>query len=341
MAKDIWGGKLKARFGDTQGDYGLFDTRTPGEITLSNELRGMGNENAAKLASAMAHEGTHAAGNRYEGVAHEMALSTYSDINKVFKLKGDEAFTSEMVQGINDKNSWVANTGEVDHWRLMENGSLLFDGQKDLFDSNGNLIRKVKAAGVESGLAELLNIPVEKAHELMEAAGMKHDTTKNEYWDSQDKVSLFGSSSLSYNLGKSIQLGNRYNVDDVNYDSIYASELAKDNTRNVYDRLVREGRMETNQNYESNMDTWWAKGLSAVGLGGVASTLAGSKYISYEEYKANNFITGNPTLSTQDPLANLAAQIQLTGAFGSIGALGVHTGVDIGISGKKFASLFL
>jgi hypothetical protein len=340
LARDIWSGKLKAKFGDTQGDYGLFDTTKPGEITLSNELRGMGNEKAAKLAAVMAHEGTHAAGNRYEGVAHEAGLETYSEIVSKFKLSGDSSFANEMVQGINDKNSWVENTGDVDHWRLMENGSLLFDGQKDLFDSNGNLIRKVKAGGVESGLAKLLDIPIEKAHKLMEAAGMKHDTTKKELWDSQDKVSLFGTSSLSYNLGKSIQLGKLYNVNDVNYDSIYTSKLAKDNTKNVYDRLVSEGRMETNKNYDSNMNSWWAKGLSAVGLGGIASTLAGGKYISYEEYKANNFITGNPSLSTQDPLANFAAQIQITGAFGSIGSYGVHTGVDLGIDGKRFASLF-
>ena len=132
LAKDIWNGELGVEYGDTGKDYGNY-TVGDDKIRLSNKLLGGGKEASAKLAAVMSHEGTHAYGNRVEGVAHYAADRTYSQINEIFSLKGDVSFSDQMLAGILDRDNWKENEGDVDHWRIVykNDGSIGWEWDKD------------------------------------------------------------------------------------------------------------------------------------------------------------------------------------------------------------------
>ena len=150
-SKDVWDEKLKVEYGDTGSDLGNY-TIGDDKIRLSDKLLGGGREGSAKLAAVMSHEGTHAYGNRYEGIAHMAAADTYSQINTIFNLTGDGAFSNEMLKGIMNPESWKENEGDVDHWtiKMHADGSHEFinDNKKtlsiDYLDSDGNVISTSK-----------------------------------------------------------------------------------------------------------------------------------------------------------------------------------------------------
>ena len=146
MSKDIWGGKLKTRYEDMdENDHGYYDRdQKADEIVLSTALLGSGKDAAAKLATVMGHEGTHANGNRIEGEAHEQGLATYDQITKIFGLTADSAFAQSMVDAINDPESWKENVGSRDNWRFNLDGSVEDDGKnyfsRQIVDANGNVV---------------------------------------------------------------------------------------------------------------------------------------------------------------------------------------------------------
>jgi hypothetical protein len=129
-------------------------------ITISKGLLGGGKEGSAKLATVMSHEGTHAAGNRIEGMAHLQGNRTYNTINAVFGLTGDAEFSGQMISAILDPASWVENTGEVDRWEAiqtvsgawgwLDNNSRDFDISKLLADPDA--ADKIKSQGLKDAL---------------------------------------------------------------------------------------------------------------------------------------------------------------------------------------------
>lgn len=117
LAEDLLSGALQVGYENLSGEYGYYD-QGGATITISRALMGGGKEGSAKLAAALAHEGTHAYGNRVEGLAHMEALGTYSDIVAMFKLKGDASFASEMLSGVMAAENWSENTGDRDYWKF-------------------------------------------------------------------------------------------------------------------------------------------------------------------------------------------------------------------------------
>jgi len=124
LGRRIWSGRLKARYGDTGDDWGSYEAESPDSILLSEKLLGGGKEEAAKLATVMAHEGTHAAGNRYESVAHQQGMWAYQNLMSTFGLAGDGAFAQGMISALMDPTSYVANTENVDHWKIKLDGTM-------------------------------------------------------------------------------------------------------------------------------------------------------------------------------------------------------------------------
>ena len=132
LANDIWDDRLSVNYADTRGDWGNYKD---GEaINISQTLLGGGAEDSAKLATVLAHEGSHVYGNHVEGIAHSVGLETYAQINRIFGLAGESSFAGEMIDAIIDKNSWKENTGDTDHWtvRTYADGrhELIYDNQK-------------------------------------------------------------------------------------------------------------------------------------------------------------------------------------------------------------------
>ena len=155
-------------------------------------------EDYAKLATVLAHEGTHAYGNRIEGVAHNVGLETYTQINQIYDISGDISFAAEMIEAIKDINSWKENTGDVDHWKMTWGGQLISDGDGWLKDMNGNYIldengNKIGAEKQESGLLNIMagtsgqkydsftDEQKQQVQELMKNAGLYMD--KNGQWN--------------------------------------------------------------------------------------------------------------------------------------------------------------
>jgi hypothetical protein len=129
LGSRIWKGGTKVKYTKdlkaSEGNYGAYDHKEPDEVMLSNELLGNGKEQAAKLASVMAHEGTHVAGNRYEAVAYKQSLDTYQSLLTTFGLTGDRNFSLGMVAALLDPRSYEANTGTVDNFEIMLDGTIV------------------------------------------------------------------------------------------------------------------------------------------------------------------------------------------------------------------------
>ncbi len=194
LSKEIWDETLGVEYGDTDGDYGNY-RQGDKKITLSRDLLGGGAEASAKLATVMAHEGTHYYGNRIEGVAHSVGFDTYAQINKMFNLEGDSSFAGQMIDEIMNKDSWKENTGDVDHWRMTWGGQLIGDHDGWLKDENGYYINEdgthtperqantIGAAGIETGLLNIL-FGERQADGTMKNHGKKYGTAENNYADS-------------------------------------------------------------------------------------------------------------------------------------------------------------
>jgi murein DD-endopeptidase MepM/ murein hydrolase activator NlpD len=122
LGRNIWSGKATVSYADLGMDNGMailgqYNSDNPTEILLNSGLLGKGK--AALLASVMAHEGTHMAGNRIEAVAHKQAYNAYTELVKMFGLTGNEEIMQSMAKAMNDPSSSIANTGNVDYWKLV------------------------------------------------------------------------------------------------------------------------------------------------------------------------------------------------------------------------------
>lgn len=186
LSKDIWNEKISVNYTDTGGDYGNYSGGST--INISKTLLGGGAEDYAKLATVLAHEGTHAYGNRIEGEAHKTGLDTYTQINQAYDLSGDSAFVSEMIDAIMDKNSWKENTGDTDHWKIKMHADgtheLVDDKKKtlsiDYLDADGNVISTSKIEDErmnKMGWAESLVtvLGADRAEEILGVSNLESD----------------------------------------------------------------------------------------------------------------------------------------------------------------------
>lgn len=128
LGRALWSGRLKAEYGDAGGDWGRYDESDPARVLISDRLLGGGVEGAAKLAAALAHEGSHAAGNRYEYLAHRQGLATYVALLGGFGLGGDAEFGAGMIAALDHAASYDRNEGSIDRWRVRLDGSIMDDG---------------------------------------------------------------------------------------------------------------------------------------------------------------------------------------------------------------------
>ncbi len=198
VARGIWNGNLTVQYGSPvtgtgTGAYGLYNSSDPSRIELSRDLLGPGKEVSAQLAAVLAHEGTHAAGNRYEALAHQQALATYGSLLRSFDLKGNGEFTRQMISGLTDPRSYQANGGPQDFWKMTNDGRLVYDGKASLVDENGRTLLGYKQMGlakdsqVEGGLLAIFGIGenetqrINQARQIM-ANALKHSSGTPDQW---------------------------------------------------------------------------------------------------------------------------------------------------------------
>jgi hypothetical protein len=317
LGRSIWQGKIKAKYGDLGMDeygnlrLGQYNHDKADEIQLSQTLLGNDKELSARLASVAAHEGTHLTGNPYEAAAHMQGYNTYAKLVETYKLNGDRSFIDGIWYALQDPSSYQANTGNVDNWILNEDGSLSYDGDGWLKDPNKNYVldnenKRIGSDGVQTGLSKILNISMDEAEALMRS--FDFTSTSSGYWNT------------AANNGKAITLANEF------YAGLYDSLLSQHNTLNIYNQLVDNGSMDITEEYKEASNSLWFKGMSALGLTGLAEKMAGvDKYISYDRYKANNFIQDIPEITFRPPLLETV----ITTFFAAEGNLGTHYGLDL------------
>jgi hypothetical protein len=218
----------------------------------------------------------------------------------------------------------------ADYWKLMEDGSLKYDGDGWLKDSMGNYIldenkKMIGADAVEGGLINIFKLndnPENRAivQKMMKDAGMTELEPK--IWWKHDG-----------NMGKAITL------DDAAYASIYDKVLFDHNPLNIYSKLVKAGEMIQTPEYQAFTETFRYKAANIIGLGDKVAKLFGvEKYISYDEYKANNFMSGTPVYQTRNTFSDYEVNT-LLGATGNLSP-NPHRGTD-GLVGSGVNSLLL
>jgi hypothetical protein len=203
IARAIWQKKLKTEFVEMYDRGGYDVTKAPDTIYLNSNLLGNDREKALKLASVLAHEGTHIMGNNIETIAYFKAYNTYLALAENYGFETDKTFLAETVGKIINPQSMNDNAPGMQHWTLTREG-LKFDDSGYLKNEKGEYYyndgtfgtelneRVVGAAGVETGLMRILGInendpkydeKLKIVQSIMMASGMKHsDDTDNKNW---------------------------------------------------------------------------------------------------------------------------------------------------------------
>jgi murein DD-endopeptidase MepM/ murein hydrolase activator NlpD len=239
IGRGIWENKIKVVYNapgtDERGNeiIGQYNHQSSGTMDLSETLLGKGNENAAKLASVMAHEGVHLAGNRYEYAAYGQSLGTYAGLINQLDIEGDAGFLNMMIDELYNPASYSANTGSTDYWILKRDGALVNDNQGYLKDENGLYINKdgsrttviipgqtIGAAGIETGLLNILyggtgdiaygefsDEQIANVQELLRYSGFIHngaEALRDRYWNTGNDNKAISFASLQYTFGNTI-----------------------------------------------------------------------------------------------------------------------------------------
>lgn len=220
----------------------------------------------------------------------------------------------------------------------MDDGSIAYDGQADLYDVNGNLIYKTQSRGLEGSLVEILYgknatpEEVEKVRDLLESS-FEH-TTKSD--DLTDRNQWYW--NVDSNHGKVIDVSKYEEIYNtrVLVDSItgQADTIRNLNPRTIYNKMVADGTMDKKSGDSvrsrlARMELRVEKDPITVESLEFYENADGG-YISYEEFKANNFITGDrPVLSIRNTFVNREITT-FTGATGNL-SVNPHRGVDGGV----------
>ena len=209
-----------------------------------------------------------------------------------------------------------------DYWKLMEDGSLAYDGDDWLKDSNGNQIydedgNAIGANEIEGGLQEILKVDEIEARRILHNSDFIAEDNSATPWKNE------------LNKDRKITLNNSL------YAEKYSERLFHHNTLNIYNQLVDAGLMDYHSidyNVEQYSGNDWNGRQPNV------------KYISYKEWKANNFISGNPADILRTKTSPVDSQ-NITSRFGKrihpiTRKRGEYSGTDIGVlEGTPFKPL--
>jgi len=223
-------------------------------------------------------------------------------------MAGGEAFGEYVGQ---------AYDSSADYWKLMEDGSLEMTEDGWLKDPNGNYIldedgNRMGAEGIQEGLQNILGIGASEAVAMLRGEGF--ELRKEGVWWNHEG-----------NAGRSIGLHNEQ------YAAIYEQSLSQHNTLKIYEDLVAAGQMDIAH------EDWSVSTVDS--NGDWTGRQPDVRYISYDEYKANNYIS-NP--EGRIALDRAVESNNVTSPFGPrmhpiTGEETFHSGVDWGVpSGTHF-----
>ena len=123
LASDLWNRDVKVSFEDLGEGYGLYrHTEDPNTIVLNQRFNTNDREDVAVSATTAVHEGQHLYDRRDLGATNEAraygaSARAYAALIGQLELDGNTEVVSAIVNGILDPESYIENTGDVDHFR--------------------------------------------------------------------------------------------------------------------------------------------------------------------------------------------------------------------------------
>lgn len=130
LARELFNGSTKLEIGSgvsANGTVynGMYSSDKTDTLTISKALLGdMTQEDYAKIASTVSHEGSHMNGVNVEGVAHMYGADTYSQLVQNLGLKGDADFAGSIASALADDASWTENSGGEQYWKFNLDGTI-------------------------------------------------------------------------------------------------------------------------------------------------------------------------------------------------------------------------
>lgn len=131
LARRLFGGETDIEFesgedvvnGERREYLGKYDHDDPDTIVISEQMLGaMTQEEYAKIASVVrhegSHEGSHMLGEHVEANAYVQSFDTYGQIVTNLGLEGDAAFAMGMLAGMMKPENQVPNTGSVEYFDI-------------------------------------------------------------------------------------------------------------------------------------------------------------------------------------------------------------------------------
>ena len=261
----------------------------------------------------------------------ETANAVAGHTQMALAMANDKLYTKDMLNHIssdtnlqNDINAYLyaAYTGNTslfagyvganydssaDYWKLMDDGSLAYDGKANLYDENGNLIYKTDSQGIQGSLKEILGLENQtEAYNLMIQAGMEWDgkSWKNSSNPTDGSLAIKMDMTTGEN-GTGRTYKEIYETRELT-DSLtgYTATLEQHNPKNIYDMMVESGLGPVTYDYTAiTMSNGEWNGRLPV------------RQLSYEEWKANNYID-NPSLAMIMLGKPLEYDSNVTSAFG-------------------------
>lgn len=255
---DILNGTVKLELGGTDGKAQTVSDGTNKTIYM-NVTEGM---DWKEMGLVLGHE---AYRDGIVGTEEAQRIETRSAVNghteMALKMLGDSLYTKDMLSLMDsnkqlnmemilrsygkdklDRYSDMNYDSSSDYWKMLDDGTLIYDGKKNLYDENDDLIYETSAGGLESSLIEILygknatETQINDVRDLLESS-LKHyvkdgnaDDRDNWYWNmdsNKDKKVIDGQTLVEKYGGTMASQVFAYHYDST-VDSYLAYYLDKD-----------------------------------------------------------------------------------------------------------------
>ena len=274
-----------------------------------------------------------------EGQMVETRMAVNGHTEMASKMLGDDMYTKTMTNLIGNNqnlqmdllaksfgddvfNRYVDGTydSSADYWKLMNDGTLSYDGSGNLYDENGNLILDT-GKGIQGGLQVILDISEEEAYQLLKNSKFDIDKSKTVCWD------------LASNEGKKIGFNNKLDSGKT-YEELYKTSVITDSLTGYTATLEHQNPFVMYQDLvNSGMGPYTYDSTAITSSGGEWNGRLPIRQLSYEEWKDNNYIS-NPSLNMITLSNPLSGEHTVTSEFGwrnnpfNSNEESFHTGTD-------------
>jgi len=177
--QEILNGKTNLIFNDNS-DYYAMTASINGQrtINLAGYQSGMTTEEQFRLAVTLAHEAYRDGYVTDDNYLETRTAAMSHTLMAVQMMLGGEQIAYDRnlmndiaayMQGMDYFNAYVDSNydSSADYWKLTKDGRLLYDGNADLYDEDGNLLRRAESQSLSISLAAWMGVTQNEALDLM------------------------------------------------------------------------------------------------------------------------------------------------------------------------------